>query len=99
LANKRAGAQLNTTPACLNNGAPCTTSADCPGSLCTNADIRARFNVNLGNPGCLTGTFWYLGFDNNHGANIDLVTVLLHEFAHGLGFAQFADVTTGAEIG
>jgi hypothetical protein len=62
------------------------------------ADLRARFNSNLGNPGCLTGTGWYLGFDANHGTNIDLVTVLLHEFAHGLGFSQFASVSTGAEI-
>ena len=62
------------------------------------ADIRARFNVNLGSPGCLTGTGWYLGFDGNHGTQIDLVTVLLHEFAHGLGFSQFANVTTGAQI-
>jgi hypothetical protein len=61
-------------------------------------DIRARFNVSLGNPGCLTGTFWYLGLDNNHSNDIDLVTVLLHEFAHGLGFSQFASVSTGAEI-
>jgi hypothetical protein len=64
-----------------------------------NPDIRARFNVNLGNPGCLTGVGWYLGLDNNHGAQIDLVTVLQHEFAHGLGFSQFANVTTGAEPG
>ena len=63
------------------------------------ADIRARFNVNLGNPGCLTGIGWYLGLDNNAGTQIDLVTVLLHEFAHGLGFSQFASVTTGAELG
>ena len=62
------------------------------------SDIRARFNVSLGASGCLTGTFWYLGLDNNHGNNIDLVTVLLHEFAHGLGFSQFASVSTGAEI-
>lgn len=62
------------------------------------ADIRARFNVNLGNVGCLTGTGWYLGLDGNHGSNIDLVTVLLHEFAHGLGFSQFASVTTGSQI-
>ena len=59
-------------------------------------DIRARFNVNLGNPGCLTGTGWYLGLDANHGTQIDLVTVLLHEFAHGLGFQQFASLSSGA---
>ena len=51
--------------------------------------IRARFNINLGQPGCLTGVFFYLGLDNNHGANVDLETVLLHEFAHGLGFQAF----------
>ena len=62
------------------------------------SDIRARFNSNLGNAGCLTGTGWYLGFDSNHGTNIDLVTVLLHEFAHGLGFSQFASVQDGSEI-
>ena len=62
------------------------------------ANLRARFNSNIGNTGCLTGIFWYLGFDSNHGNNIDLVTVLLHEFAHGLGFSQFANVSTGVEI-
>src|SRR5882672_2397960 len=61
-------------------------------------DIRARFNVNLGQPGCLTGIGWYLGFDLNHGGNIDLVTVLIHEFAHGLGVQQFASVTNGSQI-
>ncbi len=61
-------------------------------------DLRARFNVNLGAPNCLAGVGWYLGLDNNHGTQIDLVTVLLHEFAHGLGFSQFASVTTGAQI-
>jgi hypothetical protein len=70
-----------------------------PGAQGTNADdLRARFNVNLGNPGCLTGIGWYLGLDNNHGTQIDLVAVLLHEFAHGLGFSQFASVTNGSQI-
>ncbi len=61
-------------------------------------DIRARFNVSLGNAGCLTGVGWYLGLDTNHGTQIDLVTVLLHEFAHGLGFSQFASVSNGSQI-
>ena len=63
------------------------------------ADIRARFNSNLnGNPACLAGRKFYLGLDANHGTDIDLVAVLLHEFAHGLGFQQFASLTTGARI-
>lgn len=59
-------------------------------------DINANFNVNLGQTGCLDGVFFYLGLDNNHGANIDLVTVLEHEFAHGLGFQTFTNGSTGA---
>lgn len=61
-------------------------------------DITARFNVNLGNTGCLTGTSFYLGLDNIHGTNIDLVTVLLHEFAHGLGFQTYTSTSTGNYI-
>lgn len=62
-----------------------------------NPEINANFNVSLGTPGCLTGTFFYLGLDGNHGANIDLVTVLTHEFGHGLGFQTFTSGTTGAQ--
>ena len=61
------------------------------------AEIRARFNVNLGNPGCLDGTHFYLGLDNNHGNDVDLVTVLIHEFSHGLGFQTFTSSSTGAQ--
>ena len=60
------------------------------------AGIRARFNSNLGQAGCLTGVPFYLGLDNNHGAAVDLVTVLLHEFGHGLGFLTVTNGTTGA---
>jgi MYXO-CTERM domain-containing protein len=50
-------------------------------------DIIARFNSALGTANCLPDTGWYLGFDRNAGIQNDLVTVLLHEFGHGLGFA------------
>lgn len=61
----------------------------------SNPDINANFNSELGKPGCLTGTFFYLGLDNNHGSNIDLVTVLLHELGHGLGFQTFTNGNSG----
>jgi len=54
------------------------------------ADIRARFSSDFD---------FYLGLDNNHGTKNDLVTVLLHEFAHGLGFQTFVSPSTGANLG
>jgi hypothetical protein len=65
-----------------------------PGS--TADDIVALFNVNLGKPGCLTGAGFYYGLDGNHGTQVDLVAVLLHEFGHGLGFANFVNEATGS---
>ncbi len=61
----------------------------------TGADINAQFNSNLGNTGCLTGSGWYYGFDHNEGTKIDLLAVLLHEFAHGLGFSTTTSGSTG----
>jgi hypothetical protein len=60
-------------------------------------EITAQFNSNLGNTGCLDGTHFYLGLDNKHGSDIDLVSVLIHEFAHGLGFQSFTNSGTGAQ--
>ena len=58
--------------------------------------IRARFNSRLGLfPDCMPGSGFYLGLDNKHGDKINLVTVLLHEMAHGLGFQGFTDEQTG----
>jgi hypothetical protein len=62
------------------------------------AHIRARFNSRLGMaPDCLPGSPFYLGTDNQHGDQIDLVAVLLHEIAHGLGFQSFTDDATGEQ--
>lgn len=58
------------------------------------SDITARFNVSLGGTGC-TNFSWYLGLDGNHGNAEDLVVVLLHEFAHGLGFSGSTNSSDG----
>ena len=86
LANKQAGYDL----APVGN----TTGDD-------EVDIGASFNSNIGTPGCLqTSGGWYLGLDANTPANmINLVTVLLHEFGHGLGFSTFVNRTTGQNVG
>jgi hypothetical protein len=51
--------------------------------------INAQFNSELGKPGCLDGTFFYLGLDGDQGTQIDFVATLLHEMGHGLGFQTF----------
>jgi hypothetical protein len=57
-------------------------------------DLQAIFNVNLGNPGCLTGVPFYYGLDGNEGPNrIDLVATALHEFGHGLGVTQTISIS------
>ena len=63
-------------------------------------DLVVFFNINLGNPGCLTGIPYYYGLDANEGANkVDIVAVGLHEMGHGLGFANFINEATGASLG
>lgn len=65
------------------------------------AEIKITFNSSVdNNNNCLNNTNWYYGVDGNKPANtIDLRTVVLHELAHGLGFATFVDVTTGKKFG
>jgi hypothetical protein len=61
-------------------------------------DMITNFNSELGTAPCLTTLHWYYGLDDNHGADIDLVTVLIHEYAHGLGFSTFINKTTGTPL-
>src|SRR5262245_3100739 len=70
LANKLAGVKLEPNP-----------------DPFVSADIISFFNGELGKPGCLDGLSFYLGLDGKPAANqIDLLTTVLHEFGHGLGF-------------
>lgn len=59
-------------------------------------DIEAQFNSRFGS-GCAFPAKWYYGLDGQAPANdSDLVTVVLHELGHGLGFLSLVDVFTGA---
>jgi hypothetical protein len=61
--------------------------------------IIARFNSRLGLfADCLPGSGFYLGLDRQFGTGIDLVTVLLHELGHGLGFQTFTDDFSGEQL-
>lgn len=63
-------------------------------------EISAQFNSRIGQSGCLDALSWYYGLDSNNNSNqINLVTVVLHEFAHGLGFQTFTNRTTGQQSG
>jgi hypothetical protein len=59
------------------------------------SDINAQFNSSIGLVGCLQASSWYYGYDHNEGSKIDLLAVVLHEFAHGLGFSTVTNAATG----
>ncbi len=67
-------------------------------------DITINLNSSLGgaNPDgspCLSGASWYYGLDANQSEEqFNLVTVILHELAHGLGFIIQVDQETGAKF-
>ncbi|HEX4405926.1 MAG TPA: hypothetical protein VH560_13910 [Polyangia bacterium] len=65
----------------------------------TTDDIETEFNDAIGGASCLAGSSWYLGLDGRPGSGqVDMLTVVLHELAHGLGFATFDDLATGAKL-
>lgn len=63
-------------------------------------DIRATFNSSIdNNNNCLNNTSWYYGLDGNKPAStVDLLSVVMHEIGHGLGFQTFVDITSGAKF-
>ena len=65
--------------------------------LSANPDITAQFNSALDAGTCLGGETWYYGIDGNEPLNkVELLPVVLHEIGHGLGFAQYGNLSTGA---
>ena len=65
--------------------------------LINDIDIISFFNSDIDDdPTCLGGGGWYYGLDNNQGpGQVDFLTVVMHEIAHGLGFSNFTNETTG----
>jgi hypothetical protein len=59
-------------------------------------DIETVFNRTVGTT-CAFPKGFYYGLDLNAGANIDFVSVAVHELAHGLGFYTPMDLETGTK--
>ena len=68
--------------------------------LSTAAEVSATFNSAIdNNNNCLRNTDWYYGLDGNRPAGtIELLSVVMHEIGHGLGFLTFVNVPTGARF-
>lgn len=59
-------------------------------------DLFAQFNTDVDNQVCLGSQDFYYGLDSNHGGDTDFIATALHEFGHGLGFANFANELNGS---
>ena len=58
-------------------------------------DMNISFNSTLDARTCLGGTAWYYGVDGNEGVDSELLSVILHEISHGLGFMTTTNGSTG----
>ena len=59
-------------------------------------DVNAAFNISLDDVArCPSSLGWYYGYDHKEGDKDDLLGTVIHEIAHGLGFGNFVDLTTG----
>lgn len=69
--------------------------------LSSSADISATFNSDIdNNSNCLGSYNWYYGLDGTKPSqSIELLSVVMHEIGHGLGFQTFVDINTGAKFG
>ena len=62
-------------------------------------EINAQFNSSIdNNDNCLFNTNWYYGYDAPSGNDNSLLSVVLHEILHGMGFLSYlqSDGSSGA---
>ncbi len=96
LANSIAGIDINAQLEGLTPGSPdlLTSPTDNPAEV--NDEIVVTVNADIGEPDCLNGSSYYMGLDNQPTAGtIDLLNILMHELAHGLGFQDFFNPSNG----
>lgn len=96
LANAITGTDINAQIEGLIPGEPdqLTSPTDNPSEI--NDEIVVTVNADIGEPDCLSGSSFYMGLDNQPTpGTIDLLNILMHELAHGLGFQDFFNPTTG----
>jgi len=69
--------------------------------LSSSADITATFNSDIDNNSACIGNYnWYYGIDGvRPSSTFELLSVVLHEIGHGLGFQTFVNINTGAKFG
>ncbi len=63
------------------------------------AEINATFNSSIdNNNSCLNGVNWYYGYDTPTGYDSSLLSVVIHEILHGMGFLSLlqSDGSSGA---
>jgi hypothetical protein len=60
-----------------------------------NPDMQSTFNLSI-DSGCFSGVVWSYGYDGLEGRNIELLSVVLHETGHGLGFATTTSGSSGS---
>ena len=65
--------------------------------LLPGSEIVATFNSEIdNNNNCLNNINWYYGLDSNKpGGTVDLLSVVLHEIGHGLGFQTLVNLANG----
>lgn len=63
------------------------------------ADLAITFNSDVDGPYVMGSSAFYYGFDATPpDDDIDFLSVALHELAHGLGFGDYLNLSTGAKL-